>query len=440
MRVPVASPYITTADAYASSSSRLADSLHPKRNFVKSASRVSVKDGKHVYELIILQQPERGRASGVGRKTLTDRRPIDPPTIVQLRIMEGSRDITTQSRSHFFLHASLESVCSADHGFPSTNAIKCTPELNGVSVSSMAHFRLPIEAGYFVFPDLAVNCEGSFRLNLNLFEAANKDGACSGIEYRKGDEAFDWRMEIKTQGFHVYRPAQFPGLTESSQLSKAMAEQGCRIRVRRSICMRRRGDKTRKCDESAHATNSTALLAPNQTHRSLGPELLPSLREVVSDWISKDKASTTLAPDRSPMNSQATEKLGAKPPPQSVSHKLMWPTALGSLLPPLMKGGSYISQNLCRQSLESASPPFCNSRQFWPVTIGRKPSSTSPPTTIFSYHSHLANSVMRRSLETMKPTKKEFTPPRPTGLERLKISNLISALVETKPWPTADRQ
>ena len=47
--------------------------------------------------------------------------------------------------------------------------------------------------------------------------------------------SFDWRMEVKSDLFTVYSAKKFPGLAESTNLSRTVAEQGCRVRIRRDV-------------------------------------------------------------------------------------------------------------------------------------------------------------------------------------------------------------
>jgi hypothetical protein len=66
------------------------------------------KDGRKItYALQVIQQPERARACGSGAKSSADRRPVDPPPIVELRVYEGEehdkRDITFGYHANFFL-------------------------------------------------------------------------------------------------------------------------------------------------------------------------------------------------------------------------------------------------------------------------------------------------------------------------------------------------
>jgi hypothetical protein len=64
------------------------------------------------------------------------------------------------------------------------------------------------DAGFFVFPDLSVRTEGSYRLKLTLFELV---GA--------GDRAsVHFRQSIFSLPFYVYTAKKFPGMEGLSLL------------------------------------------------------------------------------------------------------------------------------------------------------------------------------------------------------------------------------
>jgi hypothetical protein len=199
------------------------------------------------YKMTVLQQPERARACGSGQKANSDRRPVDPPPVVELRISEGcneetATDITFDYNAHFFLYASLEDARVKAPGKAGLN--NNPPILTGVPASGMAYLDRPNEAGYFIFPDLSVRHEGFYKLNFSLFETT-KEEKDFDMEPKGGDlpPGVDWRMEIDTRPFHVFSAKKFPGLMESTSLSKTVADQGCRVRIRRDIRMRKREPK-----------------------------------------------------------------------------------------------------------------------------------------------------------------------------------------------------
>jgi hypothetical protein len=200
------------------------------------------------YQLTVLQQPERARACGAGTKANSDRRPVDPPPVVELRIREGSswdegKEITFDYNASFFLYASLEQHRKIAHG--RMQGQPNPPILTGVPASGMAYLDRPSAAGYFIFPDLSVRHEGQYRLAFSLFETTKEE---KDFDLEPADAnlptGVDWRMEIKTAPFDVYSAKKFPGLMESTPLSKEVADQGCRVRIRRDVRMRKREGKS----------------------------------------------------------------------------------------------------------------------------------------------------------------------------------------------------
>ncbi|TVY78584.1 Developmental and secondary metabolism regulator VEL1, partial [Lachnellula suecica] len=245
--------------AAAATSSREAGKVHFR----------DTKGGRRLkYVLSVIQQPERARACGSGAKSSADRRPVDPPPVVELRIydMHGvsdsdkGEDITFSYDANFFLFATLETARPLAHGrvHPSPPQI---PVLTGMPVSGMAYLDRPSEAGYFIFPDLSVRHEGKYQLSFNLYEETKKeqDGDTEMADQKKPkipgpgapESSFDWRLEVKSEMFIVYSAKKFPGLAESTPLSRTVAEQGCRVRIRRDVRMRRRDKAPSEYDEGA---------------------------------------------------------------------------------------------------------------------------------------------------------------------------------------------
>ncbi|KAL2828399.1 velvet factor-domain-containing protein [Aspergillus cavernicola] len=223
-----------------------------------SVSRIT-RDGKKItYKLNVMQQPERARACGAGAKSSADRRPVDPPPVVEMRIFESDpqddthkTDITFAYNANFFLFATLETARPMAQGRLAP-APSC-PVLTGVPVAGVAYLDRPSQAGYFIFPDLSVRHEGVYRLSFHLFEQTkdHKD-ATQGTKLPSPlvpgklsapQQFLDFRLEVVSVPFTVYSAKKFPGLTTSTHLSRIIAEQGCRVRIRRDVRMRRRGDK-----------------------------------------------------------------------------------------------------------------------------------------------------------------------------------------------------
>ncbi|EMC96285.1 hypothetical protein BAUCODRAFT_467987 [Baudoinia panamericana UAMH 10762] len=232
-----------------------------------SACRVTQEGKQITYRLKVLQQPARARACGAGAKSSADRRPVDPPPIVELKIFDGEgtdSDITFHMNANYFLFATLEQARPIAHGRVPDDKQQRLTVLTGTPVAGMVYLDRPEPAGYFIFPDLSVRHEGKYRLSFSLYEELKdvKDDTkseASGIRAGSpADAHVTHRLEVKSEPFTVYSAKKFPGLTESTALSRMVADQGCRVRIRRDVRMRRRETKSGKDwdeyeDETAQA-------------------------------------------------------------------------------------------------------------------------------------------------------------------------------------------
>ncbi|KAI2625454.1 velvet factor-domain-containing protein [Xylaria nigripes] len=242
------------------------ESRHGKPHPVARERRIT-KNGRQLwYQLEVLQQPERARACGSGPKSSADRRPVDPPPVVILRVLEGetfesARDITFDYNVDFFCYASLEHARPMAHGRVQTPAATSPPVLTGFPVSGCCYLDRPDPAGYFLFPDLSVRHEGRYRLVFSLYELMKNEGDLDrdAPEAEPGNPRLPTdachRMDLRSADFTVYSAKKFPGLTESTALSRAVAEQGCRVRIRRDVRMRRRDANTKPSSNDEYAKN-----------------------------------------------------------------------------------------------------------------------------------------------------------------------------------------
>ena len=200
-----------------------------------------------------------------------DRRPVDPPPVCELKIFEGEgdakTDITFSHNANFFLFTTLENARPIQKGrMPVTPPI--FPVLTGSPVAGMAYLDRPSPAGYFIFPDLSVRHEGVYRLAFSLYEELKEEEKDGDVDPPEGSpntkdkllssnsmaprSHVHFRLEVKSTPFAVFSAKKFPGLSESTPLSRTVAEQGCRVRIRRDVRMRRRdkaGDGYQDFDE-----------------------------------------------------------------------------------------------------------------------------------------------------------------------------------------------
>ncbi|KAI4094872.1 MAG: hypothetical protein LQ348_007064 [Seirophora lacunosa] len=268
----------------------MASIMQVEHESTNSLKRVT-KEGKQLtYELVVMQQPERARACGSGAKSSADRRPVDPPPVVQLRIFEGEErtDITYNYNANFFLFTTLESArpIAQPRLQPMPQAM---PVLTGMPVAGIAYLDRPDAAGYFIFPDLSVRHEGKYRLNFNLYEEvkeskdedAKSPGANPAAEKTSQDPTapnahVHFRLEVRSKPFPVYSAKKFPGLKESTPLSKIVADQGCRVRIRRDVRMRRRDTKSGKAyddyEDDAGYARSERYVTPDTYNKGQIPD------------------------------------------------------------------------------------------------------------------------------------------------------------------------
>ncbi|KAK9764897.1 hypothetical protein K7432_007217 [Basidiobolus ranarum] len=165
------------------------------------------------YSLIVRQQPKQARLCSSKEKV--DRRPIDPPPIVQIKV-DGYEDNDDYLQNPYFvMYASLVPANSSD-------TAQISPRnLTGTLASSLYKLKDVdnTDGGFFVFSDISVRIEGQFRLKFSLFEIISQSAVPLATVY--------------SDIFTVYPPKLFPGMAESTFLSRSFSDQGVRIRIRK---------------------------------------------------------------------------------------------------------------------------------------------------------------------------------------------------------------
>ncbi|KAJ1832179.1 hypothetical protein LPJ63_003736 [Coemansia sp. RSA 2711] len=79
---------------------------------------------------------------------------------------------------------------------------------------------------FFVFPDLSIRKDGEYRLRFSFFNLQGEDGELMTSVTQIKAHTF-------SEPFRVYSAKQFPGMIESTVLSKHFAKQGVKIPVRK---------------------------------------------------------------------------------------------------------------------------------------------------------------------------------------------------------------
>ncbi|KAG0054406.1 hypothetical protein BGZ83_011306 [Gryganskiella cystojenkinii] len=182
-----------------------------QRDRTKASSSSSPK-----YVLSIRQQPQKAKVCGVKER---DRRPIDPPPIVQIKLAEPSSD-----RNKDYLQSPyLFMCCNLVHADDASGEIVAPAHraLAGTVVSSLNRLKDVdnSDGGFFVFGDMSVRIEGHFRLRFTLFELI--EGQVVHV------------MSTTSNPMTVHSSKTFPGMSESTFLSRSFSDQGVRIRIRK---------------------------------------------------------------------------------------------------------------------------------------------------------------------------------------------------------------
>ncbi|KAL4803626.1 velvet factor-domain-containing protein [Aspergillus unguis] len=167
------------------------------------------------FDLIVRQNPSRARVAGGKEK---ERKPVDPPPIVQIRV----RDEGTYLSQHYLQSPYFFMACSLyDPHEDAPAPIPPSTALTGTLVSSLHRLKDVdnSDGGFFVWGDLSVKVEGEFRLKFTLFEM------------RKTEVVF--LKSIISERFTVSPPKSFPGMAESTFLSRSFADQGVKLRIRK---------------------------------------------------------------------------------------------------------------------------------------------------------------------------------------------------------------
>jgi hypothetical protein len=256
-----------------------------------------------------------------------DRRPVDPPPIVELRIYEGANaenEITFSYNANFFLFATLENARHLAQGRIPPPSQPAFPVLTGTPVAGMAYLDRPAPAGYFIFPDLSVRHEGKYRLSFSLYEELKEtkdmdSETPQNAEIQKSAHV-SHRLEVKSIPFTVFSAKKFPGLTESTALSRMVAEQGCRVRIRRDVRMRRRENKSSRdydeYDEEAVYERSRATATPDAygNGQPIGTPQAP--QEIDRPRSVSNASNSSYMPGRRPSMEQVNQAYQQQPPQQ----------------------------------------------------------------------------------------------------------------------------
>lgn len=198
------------------------------------------------YTLSIRQQPAAARACGFGER---DRRVIDPPPILELKITDPATGRPEQDHNGMLaLHCTL---MTPDGKHDDTEVASTGPEqpasrrLMGTLVASpyQAKDEHGVAGTFFVFPDLSCRSPGKYRLRFKLLRI-DPMAMAPGVSYPSVHV-------IQSDVFSVYTAKDFPGMRASSGLLVSLRRQGLNVGVKKGSEARKGKGKTKKESSSS---------------------------------------------------------------------------------------------------------------------------------------------------------------------------------------------
>ncbi|KAJ8604991.1 hypothetical protein MRB53_041588 [Persea americana] len=198
------------------------------------------------YDLTFRQQPEAARACGHGDR---DRRVVDPPPIVQLKIINSTDQTPMQDPGAVFAMYSYlvdaESGNEMIHPTPDQQISSNTGAMMGTLVVNP--FQGKDEFGFagtfFVFSDISCRFPGRYKLKFELLRI-NLQSPTLGTVH--GTVA-----TIYSDPFTTYPAKDFPGMQASTPLLRAFRRQGLNVGIKKGSEARKlQKGKARKRSES----------------------------------------------------------------------------------------------------------------------------------------------------------------------------------------------
>ncbi|EJT77068.1 developmental regulator VosA [Gaeumannomyces tritici R3-111a-1] len=358
--------------------------------FDPQLAETPVEEPENGYTLHIRQHPKHARVA-LGKEK--DRKPIDPPPIVQLR-----RSTRKDPHQHF-LHSPYYFMTCRLIAADDQSEEPSSKSLLGTLVSSLHRLRDSDnhDGGFFVFGDLSVREEGTFRLMFSLFDLnrAEYDNVATAI----------------TAPFTVHPAKSFPGMTESTFLTRSFSDQGVRLRLRkdsRTMTTRKRNHqhaevarKHSDWDKQQHDPSRQNSIIEGQitpTERTMGS--FPSAGGYYEQQSSHRGHYDNYPPDPSYYGSEGTVKrMRYSMPSNDVSQS---PTYLGTH----DMGHGFVSGRSPFSNEASGEPP----RKVMRPSLSGSGSDANPsPTFLSSRHPAITGGEVTQSPTT-------YMTPRQTGI------------------------
>jgi hypothetical protein len=165
-------------------------------------------------ELLFRQQPHEALVVAKGKEK--GRKPVDPPPVIELRVKRStdSQQMFIQS-PYISLIATLWKA-DEDEPMPGDSLIG----VRTVSISPFKDYNSQY-AGTFVFGEMSVGVLGTYRIHFTM------------VEFNLVEQCFQQVGSITSDKFNVVAPKDFTGMDDSTFITRSLAEQGVRLRLRK---------------------------------------------------------------------------------------------------------------------------------------------------------------------------------------------------------------
>ncbi|KAL2168129.1 hypothetical protein VTG60DRAFT_344 [Thermothelomyces hinnuleus] len=213
--------------------------------------------GQGDFELAVRQQPKYACvAIGKGK----ERKPIDPPPIVQL-LVNPRKDPARTFLQNPYLILTARLIRKGDEDSQDDQSAPKESDLTGTLVSSLYSLKDTdnSQGGFFVFGDLSVRRVGTYRLAFILYELRLAEKECWLLSRTVSDP------------FVVYATKTFPGLAESTFLTRSFSDQGVRLRLRKDSRTVSTKKRTISQAEQIRASQGIHGYLPHDANHDLSP-------------------------------------------------------------------------------------------------------------------------------------------------------------------------
>ncbi|KAI1342954.1 hypothetical protein F5Y15DRAFT_412624 [Xylariaceae sp. FL0016] len=225
------------------------------------------------YKLSVIQQPMNAKAATGKDK---DRKPVDPPPILRLSVPpDEDPDGVYRQSPYLIVVAYLEYGPDEEHPRPS-GAIPPPNVMSGTMVSSLHRLKDPSnqEGAFFIFGDLTIKNEGVYVLRFDLLQ----------MEFGNTSSDSDSIVTITSttsEPFRVHASKAFPGMAESTFLTRSFSDQGVRLRLRKDSRTLHNRKRTQRIAERSERGSAPSTIDRQMNHMER-QTLMPSQQSSVS--------------------------------------------------------------------------------------------------------------------------------------------------------------